>query len=138
MSIDVIADFCTILRNAIMVRKRIVSAPFSSYKENILKVLQTEGYIKGYQVVELGNNKKAFNVSLKYVGGIPAITEIKSISTAGSRVYCEGDELRPFKNGFGIKILSTNRGVMSDNQIRALRENGSKVKLGGEVVCSIW
>lgn len=135
MSMDVIADFLTCLRNAIMVRKRMVAVPYSTFKENILKVMVEEGYIKGFQVLVDATNKRSLSVALKYVNGVSAISEIKSISTSGSRVYCESSELKPYKGGLGIKILSTDKGVMSDSKIRSLRNS---VKVGGEVICSIW
>jgi len=138
MSMDVIADFCTRIRNAIAVNKRIVDIPHSGYKERIARVMKEEGYLKDFQVILLDANKKLLRVFPRYISGFSAISEIRSVSTCGSRAYCRGGSLRPLKNGFGIRILSTSKGVMSDVKARSFVDNGKKVSLGGEIICSLW
>jgi len=138
MSRDVVADFCTIIRNAVAVKKRVVDIPYSTFKERIASVMKDEGYLKGYQVILLDAVKKNLRIFPKYLSGAPAITEIKSISTCGSRVYCSGNKLWPLKNGYGIRILSTNQGVMSDRKARSFVYDGKKICLGGEVICTLW
>ena len=138
MSQDVVADFCTSIRNSVAVKKRVVDVPHSSFKERIASVMKAEGYLKDYQVVLLDATKKLLRVFPRYVAGRSAITEIKSVSTCGSRVYSSGSVLWPLKNGFGIRILSTNKGVMSDRKAKAFVDNGKKVRLGGEVICTLW
>jgi small subunit ribosomal protein S8 len=135
---DVVADFCTSIRNGIAVKKRIVDVPHSGHKERIAKVMKDEGYLKDYQVIVLDASKKLLRVFPRYINGFSAINEIKSVSTCGSRYYCGGSKLRPLKNGFGIRIISTNKGVMADTKARSFMDNGKKVSLGGEVICTLW
>jgi small subunit ribosomal protein S8 len=138
MSMDVVADFCTSLRNGVAVKKRVVDVPHSGFKECIAAVMKEEGYLKDYQVIALDSTKKLLRVFPRYVTGRAAITEIKSISTCGSRVYCRASELWPLKNGFGIRILSTSKGVMSDRKAKAFVGDGKRIPLGGEVICTLW
>lgn len=138
MSMDVLADFCTSLRNAIAVKKRVVECPGSVLKERVAAVMKEEGYLRDYQVVDMGGVKKVLKLFPRYVSGVSVISEIKTISKAGSRVYRGSDDLPAIKNGLGIRVLSTNKGVMSDLKAKRYSENGKKVKLGGEVICSLW
>ncbi|MDR1289222.1 MAG: 30S ribosomal protein S8 [Holosporales bacterium] len=130
--VDSISDLIARIRNAQMARKVVVESPMSKGREALLKVLMNEGYIRGYTVVncpETGFNK--LRVELKYFDGKPVICEIKRVSKPGRRVYSSIKDLQFVKNGLGINILSTDRGVMSDVEAR-------KLSLGGEVLCSVF
>ncbi|MDR3031109.1 MAG: 30S ribosomal protein S8 [Holosporales bacterium] len=130
--IDSISDLVTRIRNAQMASKKTLNSPFSKAREAVLKVLLNEGYIRGYNVDEIsGSPHKVLRIELKYFEGDPVICEIKRISKPGRRVYSSIKDLSFVKNGFGINILSTDRGVMSDVEAR-------KLSLGGEVICSVF
>jgi small subunit ribosomal protein S8 len=104
----------------------------SRAREDVVKVLLDEGYVRGYSIVDCQETGfKKLCIELKYYEGKPVICEIKRISKPGRRVYRSIRELPLFRNGLGINILSTNRGVMSDVQAR-------KQSVGGEVICSVF
>lgn len=128
---DPIADMLTRIRNANKERHAFTSMPASTKKENILEILAAEGFINGYTVEELENNKKQITVELKYKGDRRVITGIRRISKPGRRVYVDGDNIPYVLNGLGIAILTTNKGVMTDRQAR-------KEKIGGEVIAYVW
>ncbi len=139
MSRDVIADFFTSVRNGIAVGKRIVDVPHSVFKEKIAAVLKEEGYLKDYQVILVDKIKKNLRVLPRYIDGRAAITAIKSVSTAGGRCYSAGKDIRPYKNGLGVTIVSTSYGVMSDVKSKKfVLKDGKTVALGGEILCKIW
>lgn len=138
MSVDTVADCLTSIRNAIAIKKRVVQVPYSSFKENIIKVLKAEGYIRDYQVVFNEKKFKFLSIQLKYVDGMSAISEIKRVSKQGSRCYRSVGKLGKVIGGLGIYVLSTNKGVMTNVQASINREGDKVVPLGGEVICSIW
>lgn len=128
---DPIADMLTRLRNANMAKLQKVDIPSSNLKVNIATVLRSEGFIKNYKVIA-DEKQGILRIYLKYIDekdGV--ITEIKRISKPGSRVYVRGDSIPKVKNGTGIAILSTSKGVVAD---KAAREAG----IGGEVLCTVW
>ena len=130
--VDSISDLITRIRNAQMANKKTVDSPMSRGREDVLKVLLDEGYIRGYSVMDSKDSCfKMLRVELKYFEGKPVIAEIKRISKPGRRVYSSIKDLSLIKNGLGINILSTNKGVMSDVEAR-------KLSLGGEVICSVF
>ncbi|MDR1476032.1 MAG: 30S ribosomal protein S8 [Holosporales bacterium] len=130
--VDSISDLITRIRNAQMARKSTVDAPMSKGREALLKVLLDEGYIRGYTIVDCPETGfKKLCVELKYFEGKPVICEIKRVSKPGRRVYSSIKDLQFVKNGLGINILSTDRGIMSDVEAR-------KLHLGGEIVCSVF
>lgn len=131
MITDTIGDLITRIRNAQMAKLKTTSSPFSKFRENVLKVLSTEGYIGGYSAFNDENGHKMLKIDLKYYNGKPVIAEIKRISKPGRRVYSAIKKLPYVRNGLGIYILSTNCGVMSDVDAR-------KKSLGGEVLCSVF
>jgi len=131
MSIDSIGDFLTIIRNGLMVSKRLVKIPSSNLKVDIAQVLKNEGYIKDFKVEKKEDNKTELTVFLKYVNGESVIHEIKRVSTPGGRCYERCDKIEPIIGGLGIAILSTSSGVITDREAR-------KLGVGGEVICSIW
>lgn len=127
---DVIADMLTRIRNASNAKHETVDIPASNMKKSIADILTTEGYIKGYQIVEDGK-QGLIRVTLKYVDKQKAIQGIKRVSKPGLRVYSNCSELPKVMNGLGIAIVSTSKGIMTDKQAR--REN-----VGGEVLAFVW
>ena len=123
---DTLADMFTRIRNAQMARKPDVEMPSSKQKQSIARVLQDEGYISGYEVVG-EQEKPVLRVQLKYFEGEPVIDRISRVSRPGLRVYRGASEIPKVKNGLGIMIVSTNRGIMTDRSARS--EN-----LGGELL----
>lgn len=128
---DPLGDMLTRIRNGQRVGKPFVECPFSKVRESVCRVLQEEGYIRGYKVEEPEQNKKVINIELKYAEGEGAIRELKRVSKPGRRVYTSVKELQPFRNGLGINVVSTPRGVMPDYKAR--NEN-----VGGEVLCQVY
>lgn len=128
---DPIADMLTRIRNALKAERETVDIPCSTIKTNIAKVLKSEGYIKNYKVFP-DNRQGVIKVVLKYdEQGAAVIQGIKRVSKPSRRVYSGHDEIPEVLNGFGINIVSTPKGLMSDNRAR-------KMRLGGEIVCSVW
>ena len=128
---DPIGDMLTRIRNAQERGKTKVGVPHSRLRENVLTVLQGEGFIRGFAIVQQGDNKAEIEVELKYFDGSPVIRELKRISKPGRRVYTSVATLPTVYNGLGISILSTPKGVMSDADARAQN-------VGGEVLCTVF
>ena len=128
---DPLSDMLTRIRNGQQARKAVIAAPYSKLQESVCKVLQDEGYIRGYKVVEIGTNKKELSIELKYDAGQPVIKELTRISKPGRRVYTQIKGVGQFYNGLGIKILSTPQGVMADHKAKA-------ANVGGEVLCQVF
>jgi len=128
---DIIADGLTRIRNAAMRGLEYTTLMHSKLMEDVLKVFKEKGYIEDYKIVEEGN-KKFINVSLKYdENGNSVINEVKRISKPGRRVYKGYEDIKRFKNGFGTLVVSTNKGVLPNDE-------AYRLKVGGEVICSIW
>ncbi len=127
---DPIADMFTRIRNAYAVNKETVSAPYSKLKMEIAKLLKKEGYIK--EVVKRGKKfRKSLEITLLYKDGDASISNIKRVSKPSRRIYTPFKEIYSVRSGRGIKILSTSKGIMSDNDAR-------KEKVGGEIIGEIW
>jgi len=126
---DPLGDMLTRIRNAIMRSRSTVTTPASNLRGRVLDVLQDEGYIRGYSETEI-EGFRAFEIQLKYHEGQPVIRKIARVSKPGRRVYTGVKTLPQVHNGLGIAILSTPKGVMSDN---SARENN----VGGEVLCQV-
>ena len=127
---DPIADLLTRIRNAITARHETVTIPASKMKKSIVDILVDEGFVASGEIVEeKGHNN--IKVVLKYSGKQNAITNLKRISKPGLRVYCGCEDLPKVLNGYGIAIISTSRGVMTDKKAREL-------KVGGEVLAYVW
>lgn len=126
---DPIADLLTRIRNANMRKHKIVKVPFSKLKNEIVQILKDEGYIVNYKI-DGENTKKTLVIFLKYKGNQKVITGLKRISKPGLRVYVETDKLPRVLNGYGIGIISTSKGIMTDSKAREAR-------LGGEVMAFI-
>ena len=128
---DTLGDMLTRIRNGQSANKTVVQAPASRFRANVLDVLKREGYIRNFSQVEKRPGIREFKIELKYFEGKPVISEIKRVSTPGRRVYSSIGDLPRTYNGLGISILSTPRGVMSDNEARAAH-------VGGEVLCQVF
>ena len=128
---DPLGDMLTRIRNAQRARKNVVRSPASKIRSNVLEVLQREGYIRSYSREEVRPGVSELSIELKYVDGEPVIREIDRVSKPGRRVYSRVSDLPRVYNGLGIAILSTPRGVMSDNEARA-------ANVGGEVLCRVF
>jgi len=128
---DPLSDLIARIKNAAMRKRSKVSTPASKLRQRVLDVLQDEGYIRGYALVEKPGEFPVFEIELKYFDGEPVIAEIARVSKPGRRVYSSIKDLKPIKNGLGISILSTPKGVMSD---AAARDQN----VGGEVLCRVY
>ena len=128
---DPLGDMLTRIRNAQMRKSSKVSTPGSSLRKNVLDVLQSEGYIRGYSTVDFDNGRSEFEIELKYYDGEPVIREIERISRPGRRVYASVKNIPRVANGLGVSILSTPKGVMSDAEAR-------DQNVGGEVLCRVF
>ncbi len=128
---DPLGDMLTRIRNGQHARMSAVQSPASKLRANVLEVLKWEGYIRGYSQEELRPGVAQLKIELKYHEGEPVIKKIARVSTPGRRVYKKIADLPRHFNGLGIMILSTPRGVMSDNEARA-------ANVGGEVLCEVF
>ncbi|MEM8753444.1 MAG: 30S ribosomal protein S8 [Pseudomonadota bacterium] len=128
---DPLGDMLTRIRNALMRGKSTVRTPASKLRGWVLDVLVAEGYIRSYERLDADAGKPEFEISLKYFDGSPAIRELKRVSKPGRRVYAGVKEIPEVRQGLGVSIVSTPRGVMSDAQARA-------ASVGGEVLCTVF
>ena len=128
---DPLGDMLTRIRNAQMRGKSSVNTPASKLRRWVLDVLKDEGYIRGYSETEIVNGVSELEIELKYYEGQPVIQEIQRVSKPGRRVYSSVKTMPVVRNGHGISIVSTPKGVMSDN---AARENN----VGGEILCRVF
>ena len=128
---DPIGDMIARIKNAAQRGRAKVVTPASKLRQRVLDVLQSEGYIRGYNRAETVEGFALFEIELKYFDGQPVIAEIARVSKPGRRVYSSIDDLKPVKNGLGISILSTSKGVMSDTAAR-------DQNVGGEVICRVY
>ena len=129
--VDPIGDMFTRIRNGQMRFLNTIDLPASNFRLKILEVLKQEGYITNFVLEKKEKNKKNLKVDLKYYEGHPVIKEIKRISKPGRRVYSKANSIPKIQNGLGLAILSTPKGVMSDNEAR-------KNNLGGEIICRVF
>ena len=128
---DPIGDMIARIKNAAMRKRSKVLTPASRMRERVLGVLQSEGYIRGFVLVQHPGAFPEFEIELKYFDGEPVIAEISRVSKPGRRIYSKVTDLPRIYNGLGIAILSTPRGVMSDNEARA-------ANVGGEILCRVF
>ena len=128
---DIIADSLTRIRNAALRRLDTTTLLYAKIVVSILEFFQAKGFIESYKVVDK-EGKQSINVVLKYdEKGRSTITEVKRISKPGRRVYKAVSELKRFKNGYGAIVVSTSKGVISN-------DDAHKANVGGEALCSIW
>ncbi|MEN8894077.1 30S ribosomal protein S8 [Planktotalea arctica] len=128
---DPIADMLTRIRNAQMRGKSTVMTPASKLRAWVLDVLADEGYIRGYEKTTGEDGHPAIEISLKYYDGTPVIREIKRVSKPGRRVYMSANDIPVVRQGLGVSIVSTSKGVMSDAAARSAH-------VGGEVLCTVF
>jgi small subunit ribosomal protein S8 len=128
---DPVGDMLTRIRNSQMRGKSTVITPASKLRAWVLDVLLDEGYIRGYEKVTGKDGHPALEISLKYYDGTPVIREIKRVSKPGRRVYMSVKDLPSVRQGLGVSIVSTPRGVMSDANARV-------ANVGGEVLCTVF
>ena len=128
---DPLGDMLTRIRNAQLRKNSKVSTPGSRLRKDVLDVLQSEGYIRGYSTVDFENGRSEFEIELKYYDGQPVIRDIKRVSKPGRRVYASVKAIPRVANGLGVSILSTPKGVMSDADAR-------DQNVGGEVLCQVF
>lgn len=128
---DPLGDMLTRIRNGQMASKNAIQAPASKLRANVLEVLRREGYIRGFETVDLGDGKSELKIELKYHNGEPVIRELRRVSKPGRRIYKGVNDLPSVYNGLGIAIVSTPRGVVSDAEARELR-------VGGEILCTVF
>ena len=126
---DPLGDLLTRIRNAQRRGRSTVQSPSSKLRAHVLEVLQREGYIRGFTEVEK-DGRKELDIELKYYDGSPVISEIRRVSKPGRRVYSAVRDLPLVRNGLGISVLSTPKGVMSDNEARTQN-------VGGEILCRV-
>jgi len=127
---DPISDMLTSIRNALVVKSPRVKIPFSNLKYGIAKILEKEGFIE--KVEKKGKRMRRFiEITLKYTDNLPAISGLKRISKPGQRIYSHWKKIKRVKGGYGIAIISTSKGLMTDKEAR-------RQKLGGEIICEIW
>lgn len=127
---DPLADMLTRIRNGQRANKRVVEAPASKLRARVLEVLEREGFIRGYERDE-NSGKPVFNIELKYHEGEPVIQVISRVSKPGRRVYSSVKDLPRVRNGLGISIVSTPKGVLSDAEAR-------DANVGGEILCTVF
>lgn len=128
---DPIADMLTRIRNGCMARLQKVDIPSSKLKINIASVLKSEGFIKNYKIIP-DQRQGVLRIYLKYVNDNESvINEIKRVSKPGSRVYVSSENIPKVKNGYGVAIVSTSKGILTD---KTARQEG----VGGELLCTVW
>jgi small subunit ribosomal protein S8 len=128
---DTIGEFLTRVRNAAVAKHEKVDMPSSNLRVGIAKILQENGYIRDFKVAK-DNKQGVMRVYLKYDSkGKPVFTNLARISKPSARIYVHASDVKPVRSGYGISILSTNKGVISD-------ETARKENLGGELLCEVW
>lgn len=125
-----IGDMITRIRNGQNSGREQVSSPYSKLRIAVLKVLKEEGFISGFNVSKLDENRSDIIIDLKYISGNGAIQEISIVSKPGRRVYSKSLKMPKVLNGLGISIISTPAGVMTDHKARSMN-------LGGEILCKV-
>ena len=128
---DPVGDMLTRIRNAQMRGRSTVRTPASKLRVWVLDVLQREGYVRGYRTMEADSGHQEIEIDLKYFEGTPVIRELRRISTPGRRVYAGAKSLPKVRQGLGVAIVSTPKGVMSDADARSQN-------VGGEILCTVF
>ena len=129
---DVVADMLTRIRNANSAKHETVSIPCSNMKKAIAEILKEEGFIKNYEVVDTENKQGVINITLKYgEGKTRTIEGLRRVSKPGLRIYASCQDIPRVRNGLGIAIISTSKGIMTDKKAR-------KENIGGEVLALVW
>lgn len=127
---DPIANMISTIKNALRINSNQTLIPASNLKENVTKILKEEGFLKDYKKI-VKKNHQYLQISLKYNQEMPAISEIQRVSRPGRRFYAGKKEIKKMSRGYGVLILSTPQGVMTDKKAQ---EKG----VGGEIICRVW
>jgi len=127
---DPISNFIISIKNALMARKETVVVPYSKLKESMAGILAREGYIAEAKVDDAAPFKQLV-ITLKYVGKLPAVTDVRRLSKPGRRLYAPAGQIPKALGGYGITIVSTNKGILTDKEAR-------QQNVGGELICQIW
>lgn len=132
MSIDILGNFLTTIRNGIARSKTSVNMPYSKLKHELASVLQEEGFITAVEVLHENDVvKKELKVFLKYVNNESVIHEITRVSKPSRRVYAGIGNIKPVIGGMGVSVLTTNKGLLTD-------KTAKKMRVGGEIICTVW
>lgn len=132
MSIDAVGNFLTIVRNGLMVSKPFVITPLSKLNVSIAQILKDEGFIRNFAIEKNENDgHDVIKIFLKYVQGESVIHELTRMSTPSRRKYVGSKNIKPVIGGLGISILTTNKGILTNKKAQEL-------KVGGEVLCTVW
>lgn len=127
---DPISDMLTSIRNALTARHSMVITPFSNFKYEVAKIFEKEGFVE--KTEKKGRrSKKIIEITLKYSDDAPAISGLRRVSKPGQRIYSDWKKIKRVKGGYGMAIISTSKGLMTNREAR-------KNKLGGEMVCEVW
>lgn len=127
---DPIADMLNQIRSALAVEKTEIFLPLSKIKNEVALILQKEGFLGEVKKTARGS-AKILKISLKYDNGVPAISGMKRVSKPGQRIYENVHEIKRVHGGYGISVISTSKGLMTDKEAR-------KQKIGGEIILQIW
>ena len=128
---DPISDMIARIRNAQSRLLQNVKIPNSKFRAKILDVLKKEGYISNYKLLQSEEKIKVLSVDLKYSDGLPVIKDIKRVSKPGRRIYARAESIPKIQNGLGLAIVSTSKGIMTDNDARSQN-------VGGEIICRVF
>lgn len=132
MSIDILGNFLTTIRNGIARSKAVVTLPYSKLKYDLALLLQEEGFVNGVEIVNENDVvNKQLKVFLKYVNNESVIHEITRVSKPSRRVYAGIGNMKPVIGGLGILVLTTNKGLLTD-------KTAKKMRVGGEIICTVW
>ena len=126
-----VSDLVSLVRNGYLAKRKVVTSPVSKLRESILKILKDEGYILNYSKVNYVNDLQKFNIQLKYYLSKPVVSEIRVVSKPGRRFYCKFSDIPSVKNGLGMVILSTSKGVLPGYVAK-------ECKVGGEILLRIF
>ena len=128
---DPIGDMISRIKNAQLRSSSKVKIPASKFRARILEVLKKEGFISDFKTLSDEKNKGTLAISLKYNNGVPVIKQINRVSKPGRRIYASANSIPKIQNGLGVAIVSTSKGIMSDNEARTQ-------KVGGEIICRVF
>ena len=132
MSIDILGNFLTIIRNGISRSKVSVTTSYSKLKYDLALILQEEGFILGFEVCNEDDVvNKQLKIFLKYVNNESVIHEITRVSKPSRRVYAGVGNMKPVIGGLGVSVLTTNKGLLTD-------KTAKKIRVGGEIICTVW
>jgi len=128
---NAVIDLIIRLKNGYLAKKEMIVSPYSSLREEILKLLKKLGYIDDFSINKISSVKRELVVNLKYDEGRPVLTDVKIFSKPGQRIYVSYKKLKPVMGGLGYSILSTSKGLKTNKESK-------KEKIGGELLFNIW